>query len=40
MNAGQSDNSSSHLRVNQGRLEVSRPLHELVTGEILPDLGI
>lgn len=40
MNAGQTDNSTTHLRVNQGRLEVSKPLHELVTGEILPDLGI
>ena len=40
MNAGQTDNSTTHLRVNQGRLEVSMPLHELVTGEILPDLGI
>lgn len=31
---------STHVRVNQGRLEVAVPLHELVVKEVLPDLGI
>ena len=30
----------THLRVNQGRMEVAVPLHDLVVREILPGLGI
>ncbi len=32
--------AASHVRVSNGRMEIARPLHELVVREILPGLGI
>ncbi|MGD9601046.1 MAG: malate synthase G [Gammaproteobacteria bacterium] len=37
---GTPDTASTHTRVNQGRIEVANPLHELVVKEILPGLGL
>ncbi len=32
--------ATTHTHVNQGRMEVANPLHELVVNEILPGLGL
>ena len=34
------DNRSSHIRIGESDMEVSRYLHDLVVKEILPDLGL
>ena len=38
MNGPGTDTATTHTRVNGDRMEVAKPLHDLVVNEILPDL--